>query len=231
MNHETLAESFLKDLSSRYDLRLGKPFDREKANCAWFSKEFFEWCVKRGIPCQLAYFDHDSEAHISPFIEGKTIDFTAKQFTGNPEDDYMILDPSEYSRWGYGRFEAMRAMPDWATIRPADLIYTKKESLKMSKIKSWKMFLEGKTMKASKEKDSDVKIDAFRDKIESHLKSLDCDFKTVGSDFKAEKEDKSVEVMFRKDYVGVKAKGEKHAAEFKYDQLGKIKAEISKSLK
>ena len=101
----------------------------------------------------------------------------------------------------------------------------------MKNLKSWQLFTEGKAMKASKEKDSDVKIEAFRDKIESHLKSLGCEYKTIGSDFKADKGEKSVEVMFRKDYVGVKAKGEKHAAEFKYDQLGKIKAEISKSFK
>ena len=101
----------------------------------------------------------------------------------------------------------------------------------MKNLKSWQLFTEGKAMKASKEKDSDVKIDAFRDKIESHLKSLDCEYKTVGSDFDAKCDGASVQIMFRKDYVGVKAKGEKHAAEFKYDQLGKIKAEISKSLK
>jgi len=101
----------------------------------------------------------------------------------------------------------------------------------MKNLKSWQLFTEGKAMKASKEKDSDVKIDSFRDKIESHLKSLDCEYKTVGSDFEAKCDDASVQIMFRKDYVGVKAKGDKHAAEFKYDQLGKIKAEISKSLK
>jgi len=39
-----LEDAFIESMSSRYDLRIGKEFDREKANCAWFSKEFFEWC-------------------------------------------------------------------------------------------------------------------------------------------------------------------------------------------
>ena len=101
----------------------------------------------------------------------------------------------------------------------------------MKNIKGWNSFNEGRTMKASKEKDSDVKVDSFRDKIESHLKSLDCKYKTVGDDFEVNCDDKSLQVMFRKEYIGVKAKGVKNTQEFKYTELGKVKSEITKLLK
>ena len=111
------------------------------------------------------------------------------------------------------------------------LIYNKKQIFIMKNIKGWNSFNEGRTMKASKAKDSDVKVDSFRDKIESHLKSLDCKYKTVGDDFEVNCEDKSLQVMFRKDYIGVKEKGTKNASEFKYTELGKVKSEITKLLK
>jgi hypothetical protein len=101
----------------------------------------------------------------------------------------------------------------------------------MKNIKGWNAFNEGRTMKASKAKDSEVKVDSFRDKIESHLKSLDCKYKTVGDDFEVSCDDKSLQIMFRKDYIGVKAKGDKHTHEFKYNELGKAKSEITKLLK
>ena len=111
------------------------------------------------------------------------------------------------------------------------LIYNKKQIFIMKNIKGWNSFNEGRTMKASKAKDTDVKVDSFRDKIESHLKSLDCKYKTVGDDFEVNCEDKSLQVMFRKDYIGVKEKGTKNASEFKYTELGKVKSEITKLLK
>lgn len=111
------------------------------------------------------------------------------------------------------------------------LIYNKKQIFIMKNIKGWNSFNEGRTMKASKAKDSDVKVDSFRDKIESHLKSLDCKYKTVGDDFEVNCDDKSLQVMFRKDYIGVKEKGTKNASEFKYTELGKVKSEITKLLK
>ncbi len=101
----------------------------------------------------------------------------------------------------------------------------------MKNIKGWDSFNEGRTMKASKAKDSDVKVDSFRDKIESHLKSLDCKYKTVGDDFEVNCDDKSLQVMFRPDYIALKKKGDKHTQEFKYTELGKVKSEITKLLK
>ena len=94
---------------------------------------------------------------------------------------------------------------------------------------------EGRTDKGLKSKDSDVKKDAFRDKIESHFKSLKYKYKRVGDDFEAEceatKDGDSIQVMFRPDYIGLKKKGDKHTQEFNYNELGKIKSEISKLLK
>ena len=39
---EDLANSFISIMSDKYDLRLGKPFDKNKANCAWFTIEFYK---------------------------------------------------------------------------------------------------------------------------------------------------------------------------------------------
>jgi hypothetical protein len=107
----------------------------------------------------------------------------------------------------------------------------------MKNIQNWEKFNvnEGRTDKAFKSKDLDVKKDAFRDKIESHFKSLKCEYKSVGDDFEAEceatKDGESIQVMFRPDYIGLKTKGDKHTQEFKYNELGKVKKEISKLLK
>ena len=94
---------------------------------------------------------------------------------------------------------------------------------------------EGRTDKGLKSKDLDVKKDAFRDKIESHFKSLKYKYKRVGDDFEAEceatKDGDSIQVMFRPDYIGLKKKGDKHTQEFNYNELGKIKSEIVKLLK
>ena len=101
----------------------------------------------------------------------------------------------------------------------------------MKNLKSWGTFNEGKTMKASKTKDSDVKVEQFRDTIENFLKGQkDVKLKTVGTDLEVNLDDVKVQVMFRKDFVGVKKAGEK-VEEFKYTELGKIKSEIKKHLK
>ena len=121
---QTLAEDFLNETSLKWDLRLSEPFDRELANCSWFSKEFFTWAQDRGYDCKLVYFDHPEEAHISPLIADKTIDFTVKQFTKNPEDDYLILKPQDYKKWGYPTFEIFSELPDFLTIREPNKIKT-----------------------------------------------------------------------------------------------------------
>jgi hypothetical protein len=91
---------------------------------------------------------------------------------------------------------------------------------------------EGRTEKASKEKDSDIKLDDFRTKVKDYLKGKDCKVKQVGDDFEVHCDDKHVaQVMFRKDLVTVKKVGAKFGKDFKYNELGKIKAEISSVIK
>lgn len=92
---------------------------------------------------------------------------------------------------------------------------------------------EGRLMKASNSKDSDVKIDEFRDKINDYLKSIDdCKIKKVGDDFEIHIDNKHVgQVMFRKDLITVKKVGVKFGKEFKYNEFGKVKAEIKNVIK
>ena len=119
-NLDSLANQFLDEYFQQYDLRLGKPFDKEKANCSWFTKEFYNWAKSKSIDVQIVYFDSDREAHIAPMIDGQIIDFSVKQFTKNPEDDYLILTPEDYSKWGYLEYEILDEFPHWATVRAAD---------------------------------------------------------------------------------------------------------------
>ena len=99
-------------------------------------------------------------------------------------------------------------------------------------MKYLKRFNEGRTEKASKEKDSDVKLDDFRTKVEEFLKGKDCKVKQVGDDFEVHFDDKHVaQVMFRKDLVTVKKVGSKFGKDFKYTQLGEIKKELTSILK
>jgi hypothetical protein len=91
---------------------------------------------------------------------------------------------------------------------------------------------EGRTEKASKEKDSDVKLEQFRKTIGDFLKGKDCKTKKVGDDFEVHFNDEHVaQVMFRKDYVGVKKEGNKFPKEFDYNELGKIKSELTSIIK
>jgi 4a-hydroxytetrahydrobiopterin dehydratase len=118
-NLDSLANQFLDEYSHQYDLRLGKPFDKEKANCSWFTKEFYNWAKSKSIDVKIVYFDSDVEAHIVPMIDGQTIDFSVKQFTKNSDDDYLILKPEDYIKWGYSEYEVLDEFPDWATVMSA----------------------------------------------------------------------------------------------------------------
>ena len=48
-------------------------------NCAFFSKDFYEWCQSKGIECKLMYLKQDNlvsdeiEDHIIPMVDGKLI--------------------------------------------------------------------------------------------------------------------------------------------------------------
>jgi hypothetical protein len=90
---------------------------------------------------------------------------------------------------------------------------------------------EGKTDKAYKSKDSDVKKESFREKIENFLKSKGCKLKQVGDDFEVHVDDEHVcQIMFRNDKMTVKKKGNKFGKDFEYNQLGDVKKELTKIL-
>jgi hypothetical protein len=88
---------------------------------------------------------------------------------------------------------------------------------------------EGKVEKSHKSKDSDVKKETFRDKIKDFLKSKDCKISQVGDDFEVHKDTEDiVQVMFRNDKITIRKEGNKFGKEFKYNQLGDIKKELTK---
>jgi len=115
---EKLAEAFLRDLSKDYDIRKGKDFDKKIGNCAWFTQKFFEWCENQRLPVRIIYFDEtdkNQDAHIAPFLEGWVIDFTYKQFSKNPKQDFRVGKPEDYEKLGYktGRENIYEEFPDW----------------------------------------------------------------------------------------------------------------------
>ena len=121
-NLDSMANQFIADISKSYDLRFGQEFDKNKANCAWFTGEFYRWSKSKGLDVKVVYFDSNIEAHIAPMIDGKVIDFAVKQFTKNPNDDYLILTPEDYRKYGYDKFEIYDEMPKLETIFSADKI-------------------------------------------------------------------------------------------------------------
>ena len=119
---DTIANQFITDMSKVYDLRFGESFDKNKANCAWFTGEFYKWAKSKDLNVKVVYFDSNIEAHIAPMIDDKVIDFAIKQFTKNPNDNYLILIPEDYKKYGYDKFEIYDEMPKLETIFPADKI-------------------------------------------------------------------------------------------------------------
>jgi hypothetical protein len=106
-----------------------------------------------------------------------------------------------------------------------------KNKLIMKHLNTFKTF-EGKTEKASKSSDSDVKLEDFRTKVKEFLKGKDCKVKQVGDDFEVHVDDEHVaQVMFRKDKMTVKKEGAKFGKDFKYNQLGDMKKELTSILK
>jgi hypothetical protein len=76
------------------------------------------------------------------------------------------------------------------------------------------------------------KKDEFRIKVKNHVKSLECTTRQVGNDLEIICNDEMVaQVMFRDDYVGVRPTGNKFTDEFGYEELGKIKSNITGVIK
>jgi len=95
---------------------------------------------------------------------------------------------------------------------------------------------EGKAYKATKnvggEDKYEDKKELMRSKIEEIIKSNKCNFEQVGNDLEVICDDEHIaQVMFRKDYIGVKKVGVKFPTEFKYSELGKIKKELNEIIK
>jgi hypothetical protein len=122
MNIKKYVNEFISEYSKKYDLRLGKSFNKEKANCSWFTDVFYKWAKENDLPVKIIYFDSDKEAHIAPIIDDKVIDFTIKQFTKDSEQDYKLSSPTDYKKYGYDKFEILDKVPNWITIRKADKI-------------------------------------------------------------------------------------------------------------
>ena len=98
--------------------------------------------------------------------------------------------------------------------------------------KTGRSVYEGRTEKASKEKDSDVKLEDFRTKVKDFLKGKDCKVKQVGDDFEVHFDGEHVaQVMFRKDKMTVKKEGAKFGKDFKFNQFGDLKKELTSLLK
>lgn len=106
----------------------------------------------------------------------------------------------------------------------------------MKHLDTFKTF-EGKAFSATKkpfEKQpwDDDRKEAFRKKVKDHVVSQKCTTKQVGDDFEIHcGDDKIAQVMFRKDLVTIKKDGVKFGKEFKYEELGKIKTELSDIIK
>lgn len=114
-----------------------------------------------------------------------------------------------------------------------DMINSYKEELNdlENKLVEGKTFKDTKKLYPKKVWDADKKID-FKTQIKNHVKSQRLETKEVGNDLEILfRGDVVAQVMFRNDYVGVKAKGEKFVDEFKYTELGKIKSTVSSIIK
>ena len=122
---ENIADSFLDYLGKIYDLRKGKEFDKEKGNCAWFTMEFFQWCENNRIPMRIVYLpetEKAKDAHIAPSIGEYLIDFSHKQFSKDPKEQYKIAKISSYKKYGYDpdKAEILEEFPEWAKEYPLD---------------------------------------------------------------------------------------------------------------
>jgi hypothetical protein len=102
------------------------------ANCAFFAKDFYQWCQKKGIDCKLAYCEQSApinsqcepEDHIIPMIGRYLIDFvytdkgvshivrennkseSLKRQT-NPEVTEIGQFREKYGKWGYENRETI----------------------------------------------------------------------------------------------------------------------------
>ncbi len=67
-NLNKVVDDFISEVGSKYNFRFSQPFDKEKANCSWFTKTFFDWAKSKLLPVEIIYFDSEIEAHIAPLL-------------------------------------------------------------------------------------------------------------------------------------------------------------------
>ena len=99
------------------------------ANCAFFAKDFYQWCQKKGIDCKLAYSEQSApddvrEDHIIPMVDRYLIDFvfTDKGVSHivrennkseslmrqtNPEVTELSNFKEKYGKWRYKNIEVI----------------------------------------------------------------------------------------------------------------------------
>ena len=179
-NLDSISNQFITDMSKSYDLRFNQEFDKNKANCAWFTGEFYKWAKSKGLDVKVVYFDSNIEAHIAPMIDGKVIDFTVKQFTKNPNDNYLILTPEDYKKYGYDKFEIWNEMPELETVFSADKIQESIDSKYgihdwIEDLKSWEWSRpqQQSVNESSMKKWSDHFIgEGYYDKVSNHVNKI-----------------------------------------------------------
>jgi len=118
---ESIVKSYLRD--SIYDLA------NSLGNCAFFSKDFYDWAKANGMSPALIYLQHENqkgkevEDHIIPVLNGYAVDFaytpkgvSRKTRVGNPVAIEYQLDPEytkledvkeKYSKFGYPDYFVM----------------------------------------------------------------------------------------------------------------------------
>ena len=99
------------------------------ANCAFFAKDFYQWCQKKGIDCKLVYSEQSApddvrEDHIIPMVDRYLIDFVftdkgvshivrennkseALMRQTNPEVTELSNFKEKYGKWGYKNIEVI----------------------------------------------------------------------------------------------------------------------------
>lgn len=116
-----IVDNYIKDCQWDIQNSLG--------NCAFFAKDFYQWCQKSGIDCKLAYCeqlapDDIREDHIIPMVDTYLIDFVytdkgvshivrenneseALNRQTNPEVTEISEFQEKYSKWDYNNIEVI----------------------------------------------------------------------------------------------------------------------------
>ena len=116
-----IVDNYIKDCQWDIQNSLG--------NCAFFAKDFYEWCQSKGIECKLIYLKQDEDSivgdeiedHIAPMIDEQLIDFvytpmgvSRRVREKSPDAIIRQLSPEitqknnivkKYGHWGYNTIQ------------------------------------------------------------------------------------------------------------------------------